>query len=119
MENSGFIQDMHGVWVWNPMAAENENCEWTGPSRFGYASGFGTLVWYRHGKPVSTYIGNMRHGKCHGKGLYNFPSGDKYDGEWQDGLRHGYGVFTAKDGSVSKGRWEKDTRKGSLTAMAR
>jgi hypothetical protein len=119
MEKSGFIQDINGIWIWDPMTSEQESCEWTGPSRFGYASGFGTLVWYGQGRPVATYIGNMRHGKCHGKGVYNFACGDKYDGEWQDGLRHGYGVFIANDGSVSKGRWEKDIRRSGLSVLSR
>lgn len=110
MEKSGFIQDINGTWIWNPMLAEHESCEWTGPSKNGYASGFGTLVWYWQRKPVSTYVGNMQDGKCHGKGIYHFVNGDKYDGEWYKGVRHGYGVHIAKDGKMYKGNWADDKR---------
>lgn len=114
MESSDFIQDIHGVWIWNPLLAEDQVCEWTGPSRFGYASGFGTLVWYLDSKPVSTYIGHMRQGKFHGKGVCKFADGDKYDGDWCEGLRHGYGVHTFKDGTVYRGHWENGKKETSL-----
>jgi hypothetical protein len=119
MERSDFIQDIHGTLIWNPMMEAHDACEWTGPSRYGYASGFGTLVWYVDRKPVSTYVGHMRQGKFHGKGICNFADGDKYDGDWHEGLRHGYGVQTFKDGTVYKGRWERNTRKGALASVSR
>ena len=29
-----------------------------------------------------TYNGSFRFGKCHGKGIFTWINGDKYDGEW-------------------------------------
>ena len=31
----------------------------------------------------------------HGRGLYTFPNGNKYDGEWQNDVKEGYGVLQA------------------------
>ena len=39
----------------------------------------------------------------HGKGLYLFSSGAKYEGEYKDDKKHGYGVFTSKNGNVTAG----------------
>ena len=39
------------------------------------------------------YEGEWVDGKMHGRGVYTFPNGNKYDGEWQNDLKDGYGVL--------------------------
>jgi len=41
----------------------------------------------------------------HGKGIYNWADGRKYDGEYENDLKHGYGIETNYDGSIYKGSW--------------
>ncbi len=43
----------------------------------------------------------------HGKGIYTYHNGDKYDGEWREDKRHGKGTVTyarADDGTEEKVR---------------
>ena len=75
----------------------------------------------------------------HGKGLYSWPDGRKYDGyyiqdhkegegtyfwvyllkqsdgrsfkgQWKHGKQHGYGDYTHLDGSIKSGYWENGKR---------
>lgn len=39
-------------------------------------------------------------GKAHGKGIYYYPNGTKYEGEWFEDLYDGYGEKTWNEGSV-------------------
>lgn len=34
------------------------------------------------------YLGDLKDGIPHGKGLACYQSGDKYEGEWRDGYQH-------------------------------
>ena len=57
------------------------------------------------------YIGEFKKGFPHGKGTYEWTTGEVYEGDWRKGLRHGTGEFSfivnGKDTTLS-GRWEKD-----------
>lgn len=48
----------------------------------------------------------------HGRGIYAFRNGARYDGEWRKGLKHGTGTFHYPDGSTYVGDWWKDHRQG-------
>jgi len=50
----------------------------------------------------------------HGKGVFNWPDGKKYDGEYLQDKKHGYGIFSwyiisflicRPDGKIYKGMW--------------
>ena len=57
------------------------------------------------------YVGEMKDGKEHGKGIYTFSNGSKiYEGEWKDGLEHGKGIYTWTNGSIYEGRHEHGDR---------
>lgn len=43
--------------------------------------------------------------KKHGKGIFVWPDGRKYDGDWENGKQHGIGYYTGKNGEPRKGRW--------------
>ena len=37
--------------------------------------------------------------KKHGKGIYTWADGRRYDGDWLNGRQHGHGNYTDKDGT--------------------
>ena len=49
----------------------------------------------------STYDGELKDDKFHGKGTYTYPEGSKYEGEWKNHARHGQGKITYLDGTIS------------------
>lgn len=42
----------------------------------------------------------------HGKGLFLWPDGRRYEGEYLADKKHGYGEFTWPDGRNYKGYWK-------------
>ena len=61
-------------------------------------------------KDGSTYEGEWRDGKMHGRGIYSWPNGDVFEGDWRNGKMHGRGIHT----------WpgEDSTRTGEFYARA-
>lgn len=58
-------------------------------------------------------MGSFSQGKMHGKGIYTWANGSKYDGEFKDNERHGLGKFTFVKGdngiaSYDNGEWQGD-----------
>ena len=51
------------------------------------------------------YDGEVRDGKRHGQGVYEWPDGDRYEGEWREDKRHGQGVNEWPDGTRYEGEW--------------
>jgi hypothetical protein len=43
----------------------------------------------------------------HGRGIYTWPDGRKYDGEWKEGKQEGHGVHTWPDGRKYDGEWKE------------
>ena len=81
------------------------------------------------------YIGQMKSGKKHGKGIMYYadkttydgewfndlknghgeqslPNGDKYEGNFKNNLMEGYGIYTYKNGRTYEGQFVKDTMEG-------
>ena len=59
------------------------------------------------------YVGEMKDGKEHGKGIYTCADGSKiYEGEWKDGLEHGKGIYTWPDGSKYEGEFKDENKHG-------
>jgi len=64
----------------------------------------------RHGRGVFTfangsrYEGDFRDGKFDGRGVYTFADGDRYEGEVRDGRANGRGVATLH-GDRYEGEW--------------
>jgi hypothetical protein len=42
-------------------------------------------------------VGQWKDGKPHGKGMYTYPSGEKYVGEWKDGKKQLQGPLILSD----------------------
>jgi len=55
----------------------------------------------------SAYFGEInKDGKMHGRGVFVWPDGDRYEGEWLDGLQKGIGTFISSAGGAYFGNWE-------------
>ena len=54
----------------------------------------------------NVYIGELKDGKPHGKGVSTWKNGVQYVGEWKEGKRHGQGRVTWKNGVKYLGEWE-------------
>lgn len=51
-------------------------------------------------------------GKMHGKGVFTYSNGDKYEGCYKEGVKQGKGIFTWADGMCYEGSYENDMRSG-------
>ncbi|XP_072310027.1 MORN repeat-containing protein 5 [Eucyclogobius newberryi] len=64
----------------------------------------------------SSYEGEEKYGRMHGKGKYTFPTGTQYVGETEDGVFHGKGVLHFPNGSKYEATWENGiTKQGVFT----
>ena len=59
------------------------------------------------------YVGEYKKFQPHGKGVYLYSDGDKYDGMWEEGARSGQGEYLYSDGSRYSGQWRKGKYNGS------
>ncbi|HEY6207007.1 MAG TPA: hypothetical protein VIW21_12660 [Chthoniobacterales bacterium] len=88
--------------VWNNDPKPNDAASWSGKQdKEGYATGYGTLVWYTIQRtrltgsnlptdkrvPISSYTGNMTRGKLDGAVIAADPSGKFYHGTFVNGRR--------------------------------
>ncbi len=48
--------------------------------------------------------------KKHGKGMYSWADGRRYDGMWLNGKQHGEGKYVLADGTVKMGIWKNGKR---------
>ncbi len=69
-----------------------------------------------HGRGVYTwkdgrrYEGEYQHDKKHGHGIYTWADGRKYDGPWAHGKLHGKGKYILPDGTMRIGLWDNGKR---------
>ena len=57
-------------------------------------------------------------GDCQGgQGIYQWPSGARYQGQFKNGQRHGLGRYTHSDGSVYTGNYDMGKRHGQGTLV--
>ena len=50
----------------------------------------------------------------HGKGVYTWPDGKKYEGLYRKGQKHGPGTLSLPDGKVYYGNWRKGKLDGQV-----
>ena len=103
----GWVKDPKtGCSIWT---SSTDSARWNGTCIGGKASGTGTLISKKGGKPFSTYKGTMKEGKINGQGEVTYATGDRYMGQFKDGKRNGKGKMTGADGKLLyEGLWEND-----------
>ena len=69
----------------------------------------GEIIRYLDG---AIYDGEVKDGKKHGRGKYNFSNGDSYEGNFVNGDFEGHGVYRCVDGSSYDGEWHDDKWNG-------
>ena len=42
----------------------------------------------------------------HGKGVYTWPDGRKYEGDYFKDKKHGFGIYTMNEGKQYEGQWK-------------
>lgn len=52
------------------------------------------------------YVGQYRNGLRHGKGIYVFKNGARYNGDWRHGQKYGQGIFWYPGGTRYEGMKE-------------
>ncbi|KAI3437566.1 hypothetical protein D9Q98_000019 [Chlorella vulgaris] len=65
----------------------------------------------------SAYYGEWRGGRMHGRGVFVWPSGDRYEGEWQEGLQAGTGTLLLHDGSTYYSSWQAGQMHGKCVYL--
>jgi len=104
--------------VWNAYPQEDETVTWSGTCVNGKAEGYGEEIWrYTQAgeRRRERYVGTMRGGKAHGRGMIDLANGDRYDGEWKDNLQDGQGVFTFANGDRYEGGFKAGVYHGEGT----
>ncbi len=79
-----------------------------GEVKDGKAHGRGVGVWANG----IVYTGQWDAGEKHGWGIYEYPDGEKYEGHFVSGKREGAGVYSWKNGNRYDGEWKADLRHG-------
>ena len=98
--------------VWNYGNRDYEPFTWSGACVDDKASGEGHLV-FRGGEGV--YRGPMQAGKMHGRGVFEWTNGFRYEGELRDGKQHGHGVYVGTSGERYEGEWREGRPHGQGT----
>jgi len=57
------------------------------------------------------YEGNWKNDLMHGKGTYYYPNGNKYEGEFKNGRKTGFGIKSMQH-SYYIGEWYNDAYNG-------
>ena len=58
------------------------------------------------------YVGDLKNGLKHGKGIYYYKNGNKYEGDWKDDKREGRGTFFFVNGDKYEGECKNDKANG-------
>ena len=98
--------------LYNSNPVPKESVTWSGGCVDGKAHGEGRGEWRVPRGGAEVYVGPMRAGYVHGRGVSTWPDGNRYEGDFVDGKKHGRGVFTWADGSRYEGDWRDDELTG-------
>ncbi|MGH8583467.1 MAG: MORN repeat-containing protein [Gammaproteobacteria bacterium] len=93
-----------GCLVWDPNPITGERVTWSGPCQDRRANGQGELVWHSD-RITERYVGDMRDGKWHGRGVVTDADGNRYEGDFVDDKRAGRGTMTNANGDWYEGEW--------------
>ena len=84
------------------------SARYMGELKLGKPHGRGVMVWPDHDE----YEGEFVDGQRHGQGCYKWVSGQKYEGQWKQSIMDGFGVMTYPDGSRYEGNFIGNKRHG-------
>ncbi|CAK91581.1 unnamed protein product (macronuclear) [Paramecium tetraurelia] len=56
--------------------------------------------------------GEMKDNTKHGKGVYKFANGNRYEGEWHSNQKHGTGKYFYSSGELYIGQWQRNKKNG-------
>ncbi|CAF1046966.1 unnamed protein product [Adineta steineri] len=62
-----------------------------------------------------TRKGDYQKNKRHGRGIFYYTDGSKYDGEWNENIRDGHGIYTYPNNDTYEGEWKNHQRHGKGT----
>jgi len=69
---------------------------------------------------IGHYLGEYKNNRKHGKGVYEYKNGIKYEGQYVDGNKEGYGKLFNGDGSMSyEGYFKKGLPHGTGKAYSK
>jgi pimeloyl-ACP methyl ester carboxylesterase len=74
-----------GCAVWFKHIFGEDSITWSGGCKNGFADGQGNMVGFTKGQQTSSYIGEMRNGRLHGKGVFKFGGDRKLEGNFSNG----------------------------------
>jgi len=74
------------TYVWNNYPTPGDGASWSGATdSHGYATGYGTLTWYKNGNWASRYYGTMVRGRLNGFVTNQDADGKRFQGTYVNG----------------------------------
>jgi hypothetical protein len=105
-----------GCLVWNEMPQPDEVVHWTGACVNGLAEGAGQVRWVFGGQE-ECYLGTMKAGRAHGRGVYVWARGEHYEGEMINGVQTGRLIRRWYEGERYEGDYVENRRTGRGIAV--
>ncbi|MEP0944688.1 MAG: peptidoglycan-binding protein [Rhizobiaceae bacterium] len=106
--------------IWNAFPQPRELITFKNCTSKGPANESGEVVWRWFGGgdwQTATYNGDFRKGKMNGRGILQYPNGDRYDGEFQEDQRDGKGIYEWSRGNRYDGQWKNGKPDGEGTFL--
>lgn len=105
-----------GCLVWNEMPQPDEAAHWSGACVDGFVEGPGQLRWVFNGQE-ECYLGTMKAGRAHGRGVYVWARGEHYEAETVEGVPTGRLVKRWYEGERYEGDYVANKRTGRGIAV--
>lgn len=94
-----------GCRIQNWGSAPDDSMSWSGGCKKKLAEGFGTITWYRGGREISHYTGNIMNGQPNGRGSFTYPNGHIAEGNFVNGELSGQGKLLMGPGRQLQGNF--------------
>ncbi len=114
-----WLKDKNGchLWVENSAKRVFQSVSWLGQCKNGYASGSGVARYTMKDWSQDIYRGDIKKGKIHGYGRYEWSDKSIYAGEWKNGKMNGQGTSVSASGQRYSGTWRNNKRHGKGKAI--
>lgn len=105
-QKAQYVKDAQtGCAIWADDFTPADSLSWNGPCKNGYASGTGTLYWYRDHKIAAIYKGRMLQGHFNGPGSFDIVGYVRYTGTFKNGGLEGKGAAYYYNGGKTIGNF--------------